>query len=107
MRPRAPQDAVVLSKRGLLDEQDAAYRVFSSTFERWIRSEIMAAPGEEESRQTADEWLRSDEHADLKSAKGILPKFKKKYWPILGDIAKELSIKFAVEGATELIRLAL
>jgi hypothetical protein len=105
LRARAPQDVVTLGKRGLIDEQDGIHRIFSSSFERWIRSEITAAPGEEESQQSAEEWLKSGGRDELKPGKGILPKFKKKYWPIMGNIAKELSLEFAAAGAMELIRI--
>jgi len=49
--------------------------------------------------------LKSGNHESLKEAKGILPQFKKKYWPILGDIAKELSFEFAAAGTLELIKV--
>jgi len=65
----------------------------------------VAAPGEEESQTNADEWLKSGGRNDLTEVKGVLPKFKKKYWPILGDIAKELSFEFAAAGALELIKV--
>jgi hypothetical protein len=35
----------------------------------------------------------------------VLPKFKRKYWPILADVAKELSFEFAAAGAMELLKL--
>jgi len=105
LRPRAPQDVVSLGKRGLLEEQDGVFSLFSPSFARWIRQEIASVPGEEESQQSADEWLKSGGQKSLKEAKGVLPKFKKKYWPILGDIAKELSFEFAAAGALELIKV--
>ncbi|MGZ9234921.1 MAG: AAA-like domain-containing protein [Anaerolineales bacterium] len=106
-RPRAPHDISVLMKRGLLDEQNGIYSLFSFTFGRWIRQEIMVAPGEEESERSADGWLKSGGQEELKQAKGILLRFKKKYWPILGDLAKELSIEFAAVSTVELIRILL
>ncbi len=105
LRARAPQDLVALGKRGMVVESDDRYRLFSPSFERWIRQEIVAAPGEEETETTADEWLISGKRDDLKEVKGVLPKFKKKYWPLLGNIAKELSFEFATAGAFELIKV--
>jgi uncharacterized protein len=105
LRARAPQDLVTLGKRGLVVESDGLYRLFSPTLERWVRQEIIAAPGEEETQTTAEEWLNSGKRDDLKQVKGVLPKFKKKYWPLLGDIAKELSFEFAAAGAFELIKV--
>lgn len=105
LRPRAPHDITALIKRGLIDETNGYYRIFTASFDRWIRREIVASPGEEESQQNADEWLKSDEHKNLKDVRNVLPKFKKKYWPILGDLAKELSVTFAAAGAVELIKM--
>jgi Novel STAND NTPase 2 len=105
MRARAPQDVAALMKRGMLDERDGNYSLFSFSLGRWIRQEMSAPPGEEETGQSAEEWLKSGGQENLKEAKGVLPKFKKKYWPILGNIAKELSFEFAAAGAMELIKL--
>ena len=105
IRARAPQDLAALGKRGMIVERDGIYSLFSRTLERWIRQEIVAAPGEEETQTTAEEWLRSGKREDMKEGKGVLPKFKKKYWHMLGDIAKELSLEFAAAGAFELIKV--
>jgi len=105
MRARAPQDVAVLMKRGMIEERDDIYSLFSFSLGRWIRQEVSAPPGEEETGQSAEEWLKSGGQENLKEAKGVLPKFKKKYWPILGNIAKELSFEFAAAGAMELIKL--
>ena len=37
LRTRIPQDLAVLGKRGLVAETEGQYRIFSSTFENWIR----------------------------------------------------------------------
>jgi hypothetical protein len=105
LRARAPQDLVALGKRGMVVENDELYRLFSPSLERWVRQEIVASPGEEETETTADEWLKSGKRDDLKEVKNVLPKFKKKYWPLLGNIAKELSFEFATAGAFELIKV--
>ncbi|MBN1450824.1 MAG: AAA-like domain-containing protein [Anaerolineales bacterium] len=104
LRPRAPQDLVALGKRGVIDERDGLYALFSPAFERWIRREIMAAPGEEETEGSAEEWLKSGNAQNLKNAKGVLPGIKKKYWHLIGDVAKDLSIEFAAAGAFEIVR---
>jgi hypothetical protein len=104
LRARTPQDLVALGKRGMVVERDGVYSLFSPSLERWIRQEIVAAPGEEESQTTAEEWLNSGKRENMKEVKGVLPKFKKKYWPMLGDLAKELSFEFAAAGAFELIK---
>jgi hypothetical protein len=104
LRARAPQDILALTKRGMLDERKGAYMLFSASLERWMRREILAAPGEEETRQSADAWLKSGGQENLKETRGVLPKFKKKYWPLLADVAKELSFEFAAAGALELIK---
>lgn len=105
MRARAAQDLVALGKRGMVVEKGDIFALFSPSLERWIRQEIIAAPGEEETQATAEEWLSSGKRDDLKEVQGVLPKFKKKYWHMLGDIAKDLSFEFAVAGAFELIKV--
>lgn len=107
LRARAPQDVVTLGKRGLVGEQDGVYSIFSPSFEGWIRREIMAAPGEEESQTSADEWLKSGGQEHLKSGGNALPRFKKKYWHLIGDVAKDLSIEFAAAGAFEIVKMFL
>ena len=105
LRARAPQDLAALGKRGLVVERDNLYSLFSTSLGRWIKQEILAAPGEEASQSSAEEWVRSGRHRELKPAAGLMPRFKKKYWPILGDLAKELSFEFAAAGTMELIKL--
>jgi len=105
IRARTPQDLVALGKRGMIEERDSIYTLFSASFARWIQREIVAPPGEEENKQRAEEWLASGGRDNLKETKGILPKFKKKYWPILAEVTKELSFEFAAAGAVELIKI--
>ena len=92
---RAHLDVPELVKRGLLleDKADGTYRLLSSSLVRWIAREISAVPGEEESQASVQEWLKSGGRNELEPASGILPKFKKQYWPILGGLAKELSLE--------------
>jgi hypothetical protein len=104
MRPRAPQDLSALGKRGVVSEHEGLYGIFSFSFARWIRQEITAAPGEAESQQSAEEWLKAGGNDNIKDAQGVLPGFKKKYWHLLKDITKEISIEFAAAGAFELIK---
>ncbi len=107
LRPRAAQDLQALVRRGMVVELEGHYSFFSTTLESWVRQEILAAPGEEEKQSTADEWLRAGGRDQLEPVKGVLPRFKKKYWPLLADIAKELSFEFAAAGAMELIKILL
>lgn len=104
LRARAPQDVITLGKRGLLAEQQGIYALFSPSFERWIRREIMAVPGEEENEQSAEDWLKTGPGENFKLARSVLPGIKKKYWHIIGDVAKDLSIEFAAAGAFEIVR---
>ena len=104
---RAVQDLEAMTKRGMVYETDGVYRLFSDSLGRWVHHEITAAPDEQESTKTAEEWLDGGGRDNLKETKGVLPKFKKKYWPLLTTVAKELSFEFAAAGAMELIRLLL
>jgi hypothetical protein len=107
LRSRTPQDLVTLGKRGMVDERDGIYVLFSTSLSRWLQFELIAPPGEEENQQKAEEWLASGGQDNLKETKGILPKFKKKYWPLLAEVSKELSFEFAAAGALELIKVLL
>jgi hypothetical protein len=40
---------------------------------------------------------------NLEPVSGVLPKFKKKYWPIVGTILKEMSFEVMGAAALELI----
>jgi AAA+ ATPase superfamily predicted ATPase len=105
LRARTPQDLVALGKRGMVEERDSVYALFSASLVRWLQCELVAPPGEEENQQNAEEWLSSGGRDNLKETKGILPKFKKKYWPLLAEVTKELSFEFAAAGALELIKI--
>jgi hypothetical protein len=45
-----------------------------------------------------NEWLHTGGRDKVEPVKGALPKFKKKYWPIVSNILTEVS--FEVIGAT-------
>ncbi|MEE8568926.1 MAG: hypothetical protein V3S81_09960 [Anaerolineales bacterium] len=44
---------------------------------------------------------------NLEPVSGVLPKFKKKYWPIIGTILKEMSFEVMGAAALELFVKAL
>ena len=98
MNPRAHLDVVRLGKRGLVVETDGKYTLFSPSLELWVLREIMTAPGEEESPASVNDWLKSGGRDKVEPVKGVLPKFKKKYWGIVSNILTEVS--FELIGAT-------
>lgn len=98
MNPRAHLDVVTLGKRGLVLEGEGNFTLFSPSLGHWILREVMTAPGEEETPATVDEWLHKGGRDKVTPVKGTLPKFKKKYWPIVSNILTEVS--FEVIGAT-------
>jgi uncharacterized protein len=98
MNPRAHLDVVALGKRGLVLESDGKLTLFSPSLEHWVLREVMTAPDEEESPASVDEWLHKGGRDKVAPIKGALPKFKKKYWPIVSNILTEVS--FEVIGAT-------
>lgn len=101
---RSTQDVVTLAKRGMINDGNAVYSIFSPSFERWIGHEILAAPGEGESETNAEEWLKSGGHEDIKGNKNVLPRFKKKYWPLVSSFMEEISIKVVAEIAAGLLK---
>ena len=92
VRSRATMEVPALVRRGLLEEQGKAYSLFSSTFGRWIRQELSVASGDDESPASAEKIIH-EQPENLKALSGVLPSFKKKYWPALADIAKGFMIE--------------
>ena len=92
---RAHLDVPELAKRGLLLENrtEETFQLLSPSLERWIVREISAAPGEEESQASVQEWLKSGGQEELETTSNFLRKFKKKYWPIVGGMAVDLSME--------------
>jgi len=104
LRARIPQDLAMLGKRGLVVETKGRYRIFSSTFENWIRQEILSAPGAEESQATVEDWLKSGGRQNLKETQKMLPGIKKKYWPLMSELFRDFSMEFAAVGTIEILR---
>jgi hypothetical protein len=105
LRPRAQQDIPSLIKRGLLAENEGTYALFSPSFARWISREITAPAEEAEKTPSVEAWLKEGGHERLQPIKGVLPTFKKKYWPLVTTILHEFSFEFAAGGALELAKL--
>lgn len=101
--PRAQKDAEALARRGLLIEKQNQYFIFSPSFQQWISYEVLAVPGEEETPENVEQWL--NEGGDIKTGivKGILPKFKKKYWPALGHLAQDVAFEMIKKGTIGMI----
>ena len=55
--------------------------------------EISAVPGQEESQASVQEWLAAGGREEMEPVSGILPKFKKKYWPVVSGLALDLSLE--------------
>lgn len=51
---------------------------------------------------SVEQWLKAGNDEKLTPVKGVLPKFKKKYWPLMTTVAKQLSIEFAQSLAVDL-----
>lgn len=103
VRPRAAQDVFSLGKRGIVIEHNKEFSIFSSSFVQWIQQEILATPGEEETQASAEDWVKAGGQTTIAEATNVLPRFRKKYWPILGEFMQELTIKLVVDGAAGLL----
>jgi len=92
---RAHLDVPELVKRGLLVENrlESTFSLLSPSLERWIAREIYAAPGEEETQASVQQWLKSGGRDEFETTSNFLRKFKKKYWPIVGGLAVDLSME--------------
>jgi AAA+ ATPase superfamily predicted ATPase len=103
LHPRADLDINELLKRGLLVEQEGRYSLFSPVFQQWISYEISAVPGQEEKVDSVEQWLKDTGDDQLNPVKGALPRFKKKYWPAVGSVLKDLSIEIIQKVSVEMI----
>ena len=65
--------------------------------------EVSAVPGEEESDASVQTWLAAGGREDMKPVGGVLPKFKKKYWPVVSTVMQELSFELMGAATFELI----
>jgi len=43
---------------------------------------------------SVETWLESGGRDELDPVSGVLPKFKKKYWPVVSSMAMDLSVEF-------------
>ena len=107
LHPRAPQDLASMSKRGLIVERNGSFHPFSPAFEKWIKNELANLPGEEETAAATIEWAKAAGVGQNKEAEKILPKFKRKYWPLISEFLEEFTMKFAVTGSVEIIKALL
>jgi hypothetical protein len=105
IHPRVHLDVPELVKRGLLLENrtQGTYHLLSLSLERWIAREISAPPGEEETPDSVQVWLKDGGREELEPVSGFLPKFKKKYWPMVSNMALDLSINLLSTVTWELI----
>jgi serine/threonine-protein kinase len=110
IHPRARLDVPVLVKRGLLYEdpaQPGCYRLLSESLERWINREIAAGEESEETPASVENWLKAGGKDVVEPVKGALPRFKKKYWPILSTVLQEMSFELAGAATFEFLVKAL
>ena len=114
--PHAQIDVPELLKRGLLSEDPhqpgagsgkQTFRLLSEGLERWIAIEITAAEGSAESPESVEAWLQSGGKEVVEPVKGALPRFKKKYWPVVSTVLQEVSIELASSAAFELMLRAI
>ncbi|MBI9049742.1 MAG: ATP-binding protein [Anaerolineaceae bacterium] len=88
---RAPLDLHELVKRGMMIENNGEYKIFSPIFENWILLEVSALPGEEESAQDVERWLKESGNDKLGVEKEKYFQIKKKYWKSFGAFLKDFS----------------
>jgi hypothetical protein len=93
LHSRAALDLISLGRRGLLSGANGLYALFSPSFERWVALEVLAPEGQQESEASVEAFLAEGGRERLEPVRGALPRFKRKYWPIMGDILKEVSFE--------------
>ena len=110
IHPRARLDVPGLVKRGLLYEDQTTpecYRLLSESLERWINREIAAGEESEETPTSVESWLKAGGKEVVEPVKGALPRFKKKYWPIISTVLQEMSFELAGAATFEFLVKAL
>ena len=102
---RAWLDLPTLTRRGLILENVAkgTYQLFSPSLASWITREIAAEPGLEESPESASAWVGAQDADFITPVQGVLPVFKKKYWPVVSTVLQELSFELAGAATFELL----
>ncbi len=104
LHARAPLDVPNLLKRGLLlKEADASYRLFSPSLERWIAREIVATEQEQETEDSVQAWVKTSGQELSEPVQGLLPRFKRKYWPVVSTVLRELSFELVGNAAFEIL----
>jgi hypothetical protein len=104
LNPRAPLDVPDLVKRGLLlKDADASFRIFSPSLERWIAREIVAREQDQESEASVQDWVKTSGQDLSEPVRGLLPRFKRKYWPVVSTVLREISFELAGNVAFDLI----
>jgi len=108
LHARAQLDVANLVKRGvLLKEADETYRPFSPSLERWIAREIVATEQEQETEDGVRAWVKSSGQDLSEPVQGALPHFKRKYWPVISTVLRELSFGIAGNATYEILINAL
>jgi len=78
IRPRALKDMTSLIRRGVVNEMEGIFNLFSASFADWIGQEIQVTSKAEQEPVKVDEWVKSKDAEKLGDLKKILPHFKKK-----------------------------
>jgi AAA+ ATPase superfamily predicted ATPase len=109
LHARAPFDVPNLVKRGLLlkNEQEESYHLFSPSMERWIGREISSSPQDEASPDQVREWMDTSGLDLGEPVQGALTKFKRKYWPVVSLVLRELSYELAGAATFQMLVHAL
>ncbi len=107
VRPRASKDLASLTNRGLVDEADGLYKIFSPSLAEWITRELQETPGDGGEAVNVETWARSKDAEKLGDLKKVLPRVKPKYWEMIAEVAKDFSVELAAAGAAELIKVLL
>jgi AAA+ ATPase superfamily predicted ATPase len=104
IRVRIPQDLTTLVKRGLVLKIENSYFIFSTSFERWLGKEILATSGDEESHNTVERWLKSNNREYMNEVGKVLPFVKKKYWNLVLELFKDITLESVAVAIIETIK---
>ncbi len=105
LHSKAVIDIPELVKRGLLltSREDPKYQIFSTSFSRWIAREITASGDHSESTESLEDWIQEG-GVDLSDvSREFLPKFKKKYWPLVWKLVDGVTHDVISAAAIEMV----
>ncbi len=95
-----------LIKRGLVLERENGISLFSALFADWMILEVSSGAEDEAEDDAVQEWIEAQKGLDnstREKVKTALPRFKKSYWSLVGNLTIEVTSKVVSEFLFKLV----